>query len=76
MDICSNYGGHYGDLSATRYQGSSLPAWLVDRIRILARLYRTLGPRQLAAPGSKRHGIDIMHDDSLTKLASLEMGRL
>ena len=76
MDIYAGCIGRYGDLSATRYQGSSLSAQLVGRIRILARLHCALGSCQLATPGFKCHRIDIMHDHSGTKMASLEMGRL
>ena len=76
MDIYAGRIGRYGDLSASRYQGSSLSAQLVGRIRILARLHCALGSCQLAAPYPECYGTDTLHDHSLTKMASLEMGRL
>ncbi len=76
MDIYAGCIGRYGDLSATRYQRSSISARLVGRSRILARLHCTLGSCQLAALYPECHGTDSLHDYSLSKMASLEMGRL
>jgi len=76
MDIYAGCIGRYGDLSTTRYQGSSLSGQLVGRIGILARLHCALGSYQLAAPYPECHGAGSLHDHSLTKMASLEMGRL